>query len=41
MTGAWTGFICLRIGTSVSCCEHGNELVGYIKCGAFHEYLGN
>jgi hypothetical protein len=29
----WTGFICLRIGTSGGPCEHGNEPSGSIKGG--------
>jgi hypothetical protein len=26
-------------GQVVSCCEHGNELSGYIQCGEFRDYL--
>jgi hypothetical protein len=25
----------------VSCCEHGNEPAGYIKCSEFRDYMGN
>jgi hypothetical protein len=31
----WTGLIWLKIGTRVSCCEHGNEPLGTIKCREF------
>jgi len=32
---ARTEFIWLRIGTSASCCEYGNEPLGSIKCREF------
>jgi hypothetical protein len=33
----WDGLICVRRGASEGCCEHGNELLGSIKCGEFLE----
>jgi hypothetical protein len=36
---AWTGFIWLRIGQVVGCCECGNEPSGSIKCGEFLDQL--
>jgi hypothetical protein len=29
---AWSGMIWLRIGSVASCCEHGVEHSGYVKC---------
>jgi hypothetical protein len=31
----WTGFNWRRIGTSGGSCEHGNELLSFIKAGNF------
>ena len=36
---AWTGLICLRIGTVASICECGNDPSGCIKCGEFLDCL--
>jgi hypothetical protein len=37
--GAWTDLILLRIETGGGCCECVNELLCFIKCGEFLEYL--
>ena len=37
--GIWTGLIWLRIGTGGGTCECGYETSGFIKCGAFLDWL--
>jgi hypothetical protein len=37
----WTGLLWLRIGTSGELFESGNELLGFIKCWEFIEWLHN
>jgi hypothetical protein len=32
---AWTGLMCLRIGTGDSTCKRGNEPSGSMQCGEF------
>jgi len=36
-----TGRLCLRIGTSIGSCEHGDEHSGSIKGGKFLDYLSD
>ena len=36
-SGPWTGLSWLRKGTNGVGCEHGNEHLGFIKCGEFYD----
>jgi hypothetical protein len=38
---AWTGFSWLRQAQLAGCCEHGDELPGFIQCGKFVGCLRN
>jgi hypothetical protein len=37
----WSGFIWLRMETSVCSCEHGNGTMGSIRCEEFLDWFNN